>query len=149
MRRHILLGLSLYWRLLVVSTLTSAAIVLSLLSAQALSEPTYMKLKPTLLFALSGSIWLASLLATPNGIAYLVWGRRLKLSSQFWRSFTVAIGTLFFALAALNLLVAFLLPLESWLQFKLFVPSLAMLAASFGCAVALAGKSQPTGGSPG
>ncbi len=131
MRRNLLLGLALYWRLLVVSLALAAVILFSLLSTPAMADVTYIKLKPTVLYALFGLVWLASLLALPNGIVYVVWGKRLNLPTQFWRKFTVALAVLFFTLALANLLAAYLLPLESWLQFKLYVPSAAILVAPF------------------
>ncbi len=149
MRRNLLLGLSLYWRLLVVSLSLSAVIVLSLLSAPVLADATYIKLKPSALYALFGVIWLASLLAQPNGIVYVVWGKRLNLPSQFWRRFTVALAMLFFALALANLFAAYLLPVEGWLQFKLLVPSASILVAPFVAAALLNRAPQPAVNGPG
>ena len=131
MRRKLLLGLSLYWRLLVVSLILATVIVVSILSTPLMEDITYIRLKPTVLFSLFGLVWLASLLALPNGIVYLVWGKRLNLPTQFWRKFTVALAVLFFALALANLLAIYLLSVQSWLQYKLYVPSAAILAAPF------------------
>jgi len=137
MQRSLLIGLSLYWRVLVVLLLLSSVILVALQRTSPAADLTFIKLKPTFLYALYGVVWLASLFALPNGIVHLVWGKRLSLPVRFWREFTAVFAVLFFALALANLVAVYLLTVESWVQFKFFVPSVTVLVATLVAAVVL------------
>ncbi len=54
-----------------------------------------------------------------KGLAYLVWGSKLKLSTAVWRSFNLMLVSLFIALAWCSWLFSMLLNPKLWSLYKL------------------------------
>lgn len=84
-----------------------------------LHDETFIKWKPTILYALFGGILLAGQLAGRNLVRSLL-GKQLALPDAAWTQLLWAWVAFFAAMAALNLAVAYSFSTETWVNFKLF-----------------------------
>lgn len=92
----------------------------------------YILLKPTLIYGAFVIALLISWLGFRVNLVRALWGPRLCLSVQQWHRCVVALSALFAGLALLNVIVAFLAPLEFWLNYKLFGALAILCAGIFG-----------------
>lgn len=77
-----------------------------------------------------------------KGLAYLVWGNKLKLSTAVWRRFNLMLVALFIALAGCGWLFSMLLNPQLWSLYKLYgQPVLLLLWPLLGARFAVAGPS--------
>ncbi len=81
-------------------------------------DTTFIKIKPTIVNALFGSVLLGGLLFRQSLLKY-VFGEVYKLKPEGWLVLTVRWGIFFFVLAALNELVWRLFP-DYWVPFKVW-----------------------------
>ena len=81
-------------------------------------DTTFIKIKPTIVNALFGSVLLGGLLFRQSLLKY-VFGEVYKLKPEGWLVLTVRWGIFFFILAALNELVWRLFP-DYWVPFKVW-----------------------------
>jgi intracellular septation protein len=85
-----------------------------------LHNPTFIKLKPTVLYALFGLGLLVSRYAfAKNGIKALM-GKQMQLPEPIWDRANLLWVVFFFFMSGLNTYVAFNFSEESWVNFKLF-----------------------------
>jgi intracellular septation protein len=87
-----------------------------------IEEAIFVQYKPSVLYFVLAAVLVASTFFSANGLLHLVWGRRLQFSPRFWRNFTIAFACLMLVLAIVNIIVANIVTLESWLKYKSFVP---------------------------
>lgn len=116
------LGMSMFWRVSVLQLLFALVLSIGLKSTPLFADVTYVKWKPTFMFAcyaVALIIWCA---LTSNGPIHLLWGKRLNQPPSFWRAFTFSLAGLCGALSLLNLFVAYFATTESWVHFKMFTP---------------------------
>jgi intracellular septation protein len=81
-------------------------------------DTTFIKIKPTIVNALFGSVLLGGLLFRQSLLKY-VFGEVYKLKPEGWLVLTVRWGIFFFVLAALNEVVWRLFP-DYWVPFKVW-----------------------------
>ena len=95
-----------------------------------LHDETFIKLKPTLIYALFGATLLAGLMFDKPLIA-VVFDAVFHLTAEGWRRLTVRWAVFFFAMAALNEIVWRNASTDFWVSFKLFgfVPLTLLFAA--------------------
>jgi intracellular septation protein len=85
----------------------------------ALHDAVFIKLKPTIIYALFGMILLGGLAAGKSLLA-VVFDQMFNLTEEGWRKLTLRWGVFFFAMAALNELVWRTQSTETWVTFKAF-----------------------------
>lgn len=88
-----------------------------------LRDELFIKLKPTVLNALFGTILLVGQLMGRNFLQLLL-GAALRMDAEGWRKLTIRWGSYFYFLALLNELVHRNVSTDSWVQFKTFGPFL-------------------------
>jgi intracellular septation protein len=84
-----------------------------------LQDETFIKVKPTIIYALFGTV-LAVGLAFDKPLLALVFDSVLDLSDEGWRRLAVRWAVFFFVLAALNELIWRTQSTDFWVAFKLF-----------------------------
>ncbi len=84
-----------------------------------LQDETFIKLKPTIVNSLFGSVLLIGLLFGRSLIGY-VFDSVFNLTSEGWRKLTFRWGIFFFVLAVLNEIAWRTLSTDDWITFKVF-----------------------------
>ena len=83
-------------------------------------DETFIKWKPTVLYALfAGALLLAPRFTGKNPLRAMM-GAQLKLPDPIWRQLTLAWIAFFVAMGVANLAVAYSFPLDVWVNFKVF-----------------------------
>ena len=84
-----------------------------------LQDETFIKMKPTIIQAIFGSVLIGGLLAKRLFLKSLM-GAAWHMTDQGWRVLTVRFGLFFFAMAALNETVWRTQTTDFWVNFKVF-----------------------------
>ena len=84
-----------------------------------LHDALFIKLKPTIIYVLFGTILLGGLAAGKPLLA-VVFDQMLNLTEEGWRKLTLRWGLFFFAMAALNEVVWRTQSTDTWVTFKAF-----------------------------
>ncbi len=84
-----------------------------------LKDETFIKLKPTMIYILFGSVLLGGLAFGKSFLGY-VFDAVLKLTDEGWRKLTIRWGLFFFGLAILNEMVWRSVSTDTWVSFKVF-----------------------------
>ena len=84
-----------------------------------LKDPRFIKMKPTVLYALFGCILLGGLFFDRLPIKYVL-SQAFELDERGWRKLTLRYGLFFFVLAVLNEIVWRNFSQAIWLDFKVF-----------------------------
>jgi intracellular septation protein A len=133
--RTLTLFVGLLWRTIALQLIVSLAI-LSLIGVTGADffhrYEKYILLKPTLIYGTFAFALLVGWLGLRVNLVRVIWGARLSLSAAQWHRCVVALSALFVGLAVLNLIVAFLVPLEVWVSYKLFGALAVFCAGIFG-----------------
>ncbi|HYF60490.1 MAG TPA: septation protein A [Burkholderiaceae bacterium] len=86
----------------------------------AFHDETFIKWKPTLLYALfAGALLLAPRFTGRNPLRSIM-GAQIALPDEAWSRLTLAWTAFFAAMAVLNVVVAYSFSLDAWVNFKLF-----------------------------
>lgn len=117
------LGASLFWRALLLHLCVGMPIAIAMYS-----ETDLVRFKLTFFYLGIAAFLAVSVFVTRSGAVAFLWGRRLDMPASAWRKFHWLLVAYYVALALLNLVFALMTSVETWLQFKLFVPSLSMIA---------------------
>ncbi len=80
----------------------------------------FIKLKPTVLYWCFAMVLLGAPLLFGKNLMRSMMGKQLVLPDAVWSRLNLAWGLFFAAMGAVNLYVAFTMPLEFWVNFKLF-----------------------------
>jgi intracellular septation protein len=96
-----------------------------------LKNDTFIKMKPTVLYALFGFVLLGGLAFGRLDIKYL-FATAFELSDEGWRKLTYRWGFFFLALAVTNEIIWRTLSTGAWVKFKVFgiIPLIALFAAA-------------------
>lgn len=96
-----------------------------------LKNDTFIKMKPTVLYALFGFVLLGGLAFGRLFVKYL-FATAFELSDEGWRKLTYRWGFFFLALAVTNEIVWRTLSTGTWVKFKVFgiIPLIALFAAA-------------------
>ncbi|MGA4212521.1 septation protein IspZ [Ralstonia nicotianae] len=136
MRVHTLpLFFGILWRTIALQLIVSLAILILIGVTGAdffHRDEKYIVLKPTLIYGAFALALLVGWLGLRVNLVRAIWGTRLSLSAPQWHRCVVALSALFVGLAVLNLIVAFLAPLELWVNYKLFGALAIFCAGIFG-----------------
>jgi intracellular septation protein A len=108
---------------------------MALVPLEVAGSAAFIKLKPTILFALFGLVLLAAEIGLRFNLVRMVGGVRLNLSSENWRYFVVGLAILLYALAGLNLVVAATTSVATWANYKFWGASCLSLVGILGLAV--------------
>ncbi len=84
-----------------------------------LHDATFIKVKPTIIYALFGAILLGGLVFNKSLLG-IVFDSLFHLSDEGWRKLTLRWGLFFFALAVLNEIVWRNVSTDAWVTFKVF-----------------------------
>lgn len=84
-----------------------------------LQDETFIKVKPTIIYALFGAV-LAGGLATGRSLIALLFDSVFSLTAEGWRRLTIRWAMFFFAMAVLNEIVWRTQSTDFWVAFKLF-----------------------------
>ena len=83
-------------------------------------DETFIKWKPTILYwVFAGSMAFATLVLKKNPVRAML-GEQLTLPDPVWNKVTLSWIAFFLFMGALNLIVAFNFPTDTWVNFKLF-----------------------------
>jgi intracellular septation protein len=95
-----------------------------------LHDAMFIKLKPTIIYTLFGTILLAGL-AVGRSLLTLVFGEVFELTAEGWRKLTIRWALFFLAMAVLNEIVWRTQSTDVWVTFKAFgvLPLTALFAA--------------------
>ena len=85
-----------------------------------LKDPTFIKLKPTVLYGLFAVGLLVARLAFGRNLIRSMMGAQVKLPDAVWEKLNLAWVVFFALLAGLNVVVAYSFSEEIWVNFKLF-----------------------------
>jgi intracellular septation protein len=85
-----------------------------------LHDETFIKWKPSILYWLFGSILLGGRLLAGRNLLRAVLGEQLVLPAAVWERLLWVWIAFFATIVAVNLIVAFSVPTETWVNFKLF-----------------------------
>jgi len=85
-----------------------------------LHDETFIKWKPSILYWLFGGILLGGRLLAGRNLLHALLGGQMVLPEAVWERLLWVWSAFFAAIGALNLVVAFSVPTESWVNFKLF-----------------------------
>ncbi len=85
-----------------------------------LHDETFIKWKPTILYWLFGAILLAGRVGWGRNLLRSVLGAQLAVPDPVWERLLWVWIVFFAAIGAVNLAVAFSVPTETWVNFKLF-----------------------------
>lgn len=85
-----------------------------------LKDPTFIKLKPTVLYGLFAVGLAVSRLAFGRNLIRSMMGKQIRLPDAVWDRLNLAWIVFFTALAALNVVIAYNFSEEIWVNFKLF-----------------------------
>lgn len=85
-----------------------------------LKDPTFIKLKPTVLYGLFAVGLAVSRFAFERNLIRSMMGKQVKLPDPIWDRLNIAWILFFTGLAALNVLIAYNFSEEIWVNFKLF-----------------------------
>jgi len=85
-----------------------------------LHDEAFIKLKPTALYWLFGSVLLVSNLVFKKNFIQNLMQDKMNLPGHLWDKLNLAWGGFFIFLGVLNLYVAWNFPIETWVNFKLF-----------------------------
>lgn len=80
----------------------------------------FIKLKPTVLYWCFSLVLLAAPLLFGKNLMRSMMGKQMSLPDAIWSRLNLAWGLFFAAMGAINLYVAFTMPLDFWVNFKLF-----------------------------
>ena len=83
-------------------------------------DETFVKWKPTVLYALFGIALLVSRYGFSKNAMKLLMGKQIELPAPIWDRVNIAWVVFFFSMAVLNIWVANNFPTETWVNFKLF-----------------------------
>lgn len=86
----------------------------------ALHDPLFIKLKPTVLYALFAIVLVGSVYIGERPLMQRMLGSQLDLQPPVWRTLTYMWAAFFLFCGILNLYIAFAFSEELWVQFKLF-----------------------------
>jgi intracellular septation protein len=84
-----------------------------------LHDETFIKWKPSVLYWLSGAVFLGGLAFRANLVRAVI-GADIVLPERIWTQLAVAWGVFFLLLGTLNLWVAYHFSTDTWVNFKLF-----------------------------
>jgi intracellular septation protein len=85
-----------------------------------LHDEGFIKLKPTILYAVFALSLVVSRYAMKRNLIATMMGKQIHLSAQIWDRLNWAWIGFFVAMAALNIYVANTFPTETWVNFKVF-----------------------------
>ncbi|WP_093556267.1 septation protein IspZ [Pseudoduganella namucuonensis] len=117
------LAASLFWRVFFLQLLAALPVALSMPTSD-----EFIRLKPTVIYLCLALILVLSMIKRRPGILSLIWGRRLGLAVAAWRKFHWLLFAFYLALAAGNLVLVTTVSASAWVQIKLFVPLIALIA---------------------
>ncbi|MEI7447094.1 MAG: septation protein A [Burkholderiales bacterium] len=83
-------------------------------------DETFIKWKPTVLYALFAAALLLAPRFTGKNPLRAMMGSQLKLPDAIWRRLTLAWVAFFVAMGVANIAVAYSFPLDVWVNFKVF-----------------------------
>ncbi len=83
-------------------------------------DEQFIKLKPTVLYWCFALVLLGAPLLFGKNLMRSMMGKQMNLPEAVWSRLNLAWGLFFAAMGAVNLYVAFTMPLEFWVNFKLF-----------------------------
>ncbi len=83
-------------------------------------DEQFIKLKPTVLYWCFSLVLLGAPLLLGKNLMRSMMGKQMSLPDTVWARLNLAWGLFFAVMGAVNLYVAFTMPLEFWVNFKLF-----------------------------
>ena len=138
------LAWAVYWRVFVLLLVFSVLVVLPLKNSAFITEPRFFVWKPPVLWGSFAALLLLAHAVLPNGLVYVLWGRRLNQGLAFWRKLSFAAAALFVCLAVVSVVVAQTVSFQSWANFKTVAPLAGLLLFSLIVPRRLALEPQPS-----
>jgi intracellular septation protein A len=111
----------LYWRYLI--SISSTVFLLTFFNTQfsLLNNISNTKLWPSVFWGVISLVLLVVTAFQPNGVTYIIFGKRLLLADLVWRQFNLILLVIFVNLVWLGFAASQLFSTELWSMYKLFV----------------------------
>lgn len=121
----------LYWRYLI--SINSSVFLLAFFDSQfaLMNNIGDTGLWPSVFWGVISLVLVVVAAFQPNGVAYIIFGKRLQLTDLVWRQFNLILLILLINLAWLGLAVSQLFSPELWSIYKLFVQPAILLVVPF------------------
>lgn len=100
-----------------------------------LQDETFIKLKPTVLYLAFAAILLFGRLLSGKNLIKTVMGQQIRLPEPVWDTMNWLWISFFTMMAALNVLIAYTMSTERWVQFKVFGATVLTIAFVIALAV--------------
>jgi intracellular septation protein len=109
----------------------------------ALQDPTFVKWKPTILYALFAVVFVGSRFVSEKPIVERILGENIQLQRAHWNALNTVWAIFFLAMGAANLYVAYTFDENTWVNFKLFGLLGLMLVFTLAQGIWIAAKMPP------
>lgn len=111
----------LYWRYLI--SMSSSVFVLTFINSQfaLLNNIDDTGLWPSVFWGVISLVLVVVAAIQPNGITYIIFGKRLQLTDLVWRQFNLILLAIFVSLVCLGFIASQLFNPEFWPMYKLYV----------------------------
>jgi intracellular septation protein len=100
-----------------------------------LQDETFIKLKPTVLYLAFAAVLLFGRLLSGKNLIKAVMGKQIQLPEPVWSTMNWLWIVFFTLMGALNVLIAYTMPTETWVQFKVFGATALTIVFVIGLAV--------------
>lgn len=119
----------LYWRYLI--SISSTVFLLAFFDSQfaLLNNIDNTRLWPSVFWGVISLVLVVVAAFQPNGVTYIIFGKRLQLTDIVWRQFNALLLILFINLVWLGFAASQLFSPELWSMYKLFVQPAILLVA--------------------
>lgn len=119
----------LYWRYLLAMSLSVFLLVFFDSQFALLNNIDDTKLWPSVFWGAISLVLVVVTAVQPNGVTYIIFGKRLQLTDLVWRQFNLILLTIFVNLVWLGFAASQVFSLELWSMYKLFVQPAILLVA--------------------
>jgi intracellular septation protein A len=119
----------LYWRYLI--SISSTVFLLTFFNTQfsLLNNISNTKLWPSVFWGVISLVLLVVTAVQPNGVTYIIFGKRLQLTDLVWRQFNLILLAVVVNLVCLGFAASQVFSLELWSIYKLYVQPAILLVA--------------------
>lgn len=120
---------SVFWRVILLQFLIT--LIPAVLASKIVHDVNFILWKPTILWWSLAAVYAIAHFKMKNGLLFFVWGRRLNKLPQFWMGLSLCFIWMYMTLGLINILAAFLLPINIWINFKLVLFFLVLVPIVF------------------
>ncbi|MET3105987.1 intracellular septation protein A [Oxalobacteraceae bacterium GrIS 1.18] len=121
------ISFSLLWRIVILQLVFNLLLLLLLKNTRFMLDANFVQWKAPVLYICFGLLLLVFQIIKKQSLVALVFGARLNLTYAHWRALTLALVGYCIVVASADILIAQVASFETWNQFKLFAPLVALI----------------------